>query len=120
MHQSREAHHPARPHHSPEGGHEPTSAELRQLLQVVADYTRVNAMKRGLRGGNLPGATVELTTRRPMAMLHAGLDLSRHRLDVCLLDMQAAPSRSPPRRRMPTGWVGWPARPLSTDSRYER
>jgi hypothetical protein len=36
-----------------------------------------------------PVATVELTTRRPMAMLHAGLDLSRHRLDVHLLDAQA-------------------------------
>src|SRR4029453_9056119 len=47
-------------------------------------------MKRGLRGGNLPGATVELTTGRPMAMLPAGLDLSRHRLDVCLLDMQGS------------------------------
>ena len=47
-------------------------------------------MKRGLLGGNLPVATVELTTRRPMAMLHAGLDLSRHRLDVCLLDMQGS------------------------------
>jgi hypothetical protein len=43
-------------------------------------------MKRGLLGGNLWVATVELTTRRPMAILHAGLDLSRHRLDVHLLD----------------------------------
>jgi hypothetical protein len=25
-----------------------------------------------------------------MAMLHAGLDLSRHRLDVCLLDAQGS------------------------------
>jgi transposase len=50
----------------------------------------LNAMKRGLLGGNLRVATVELTTRRPMAMLHAGLDLSRHRLDVCLLDEQGS------------------------------
>jgi hypothetical protein len=35
-------------------------------------------------------ATVELTTRRPMAMLPAGLDLSRHRLDVHLLDAQGS------------------------------
>ena len=71
----------------------PKSAEALSTwasLQVVADYTRLNAMKRGLRGGNLPGATVALTTRRPMAMLHAGLDLSRHRLDVCLLDAQGS------------------------------
>jgi hypothetical protein len=60
------------------------------LLQVVADYTRLNAMKRGLLGGNLRVATVELTTRRPMAMLQAGLDLSRHRLDVHLLDAQGS------------------------------
>jgi hypothetical protein len=33
---------------------------------------------------------------------------------------RAAPSRSPPRHRMPTGCVGWPARPPSTDSRDER
>jgi hypothetical protein len=38
---------------------------------------------------------------------------------VCLI-CRAAPSRSPPRHRMPTGCVGWPARPPSTDSRYER
>src|SRR4029450_6035101 len=38
---------------------------------------------------------------------------------VCLI-CRAAPSRSPPRRQMPTGWVGWPARPLSTGSRYGR
>jgi hypothetical protein len=81
----------ARPHHSPEGGQPPRyAAPLVLLLEVVADYKRLNAMKRGLRGGNLPGATVELTTRRPMAMLHAGLDLSRHRLDVCLLDAQGS------------------------------
>jgi hypothetical protein len=30
----------------------------------------------------------DLTRRRPVAMLHAGLDLSRRRLDVCLLDQQ--------------------------------
>jgi hypothetical protein len=51
---------------------------------VVAGYKRLNAMKMGLLGGNLPVASVELTTRKPMAMLHPRLDLSRHRLDVCL------------------------------------
>jgi hypothetical protein len=61
-----------------------------ELLQVVADYKRLNGMKRGLLGGNLRVATVELTTRRPMAMLHAGLDLSRHRLDVHVLDAQGS------------------------------
>src|SRR5215213_6134990 len=84
----------------PRGGHDAAPTRVYRLLQVVADYTRLNAMKRGLRGGNLPGTTVELTTRRPMAMLHAGLDLSRH--------------------RMPTGCAGLPGRPPLTGSRYGR
>jgi hypothetical protein len=69
---------------------EQTMQPTQAWLWLRADYPRLNAMKRGLRGGNLPGATVELTTRRPMAMLHAGLDLSRHRLEVCLLDGQGS------------------------------
>lgn len=35
-------------------------------------------------------------------MLYAGLDLSRKRLDFCLLDSEERPSRLVPRRRMPT------------------
>jgi hypothetical protein len=41
MHQSRQAHHPARPLHSPEGAMSRTAAGAQLLLQVVADYTRV-------------------------------------------------------------------------------
>ena len=39
----------------------------------------------------------------PFVMLHAGLDLSRRRLDVCLLDEPASSSSRPRRRRTPTG-----------------
>ena len=38
-------------------------------------------MKEGLLGG-----TLSVSSRRPTLMLHAGLDLSRRRLDVCLVD----------------------------------
>jgi transposase len=38
---------------------------------------------------------------------------------VCLI-ARAAPSRSPPHHRMPTGCAGWSARPLSTVRRCER
>jgi hypothetical protein len=43
MGQSREAHHPARPLHSPEGGMSRT-CWVQPLLQEVADYTRVSAV----------------------------------------------------------------------------
>ena len=40
---------------------------------------------------------------------------------TCVCSMpRAARSRSPPRRRMPTGCAGWPARPPPTGSRYGR
>jgi hypothetical protein len=42
-------------------------------------------MKEGLPGGTLRVSTEE-RARRPVSMLHAGLDLSRKRLDVCLID----------------------------------
>jgi hypothetical protein len=42
-------------------------------------------MKEGLLGGTL-NASSRSELRRPTLMLHAGLDLSRRRLDVCLLD----------------------------------
>jgi hypothetical protein len=45
MHQSHEAHHTARPLHSPEG---PTL----RLLQVVADYKRLNAVQAAGRAGD--------------------------------------------------------------------
>ena len=44
-------------------------------------------------------------------MLHAGLDLSRHRLDVHLLDAQGSTIQVTPRRQMPTGSADWSARP---------
>src|SRR3954451_9212917 len=45
-----------------------------------------NAMKEGLpRGGRLRRVTTRASRRRPVDMLHAGLDLSRRRLDYCLL-----------------------------------
>src|SRR4051812_21544047 len=43
-------------------------------------------MKEGLpRGGRLRRVTTRASRRRPVDMLHAGLDLSRRRLDYCLL-----------------------------------
>src|SRR4051812_30161982 len=42
-------------------------------------------MKVGLPGGTL-GVSSRASTRRPVRMLYAGLDLSPRRLDVCLLD----------------------------------
>src|ERR1700736_2073017 len=44
-----------------------------------------NAMKVGLLGDTLHSVHREASSRRPVIMLHAGLDLSRNRLDVCLL-----------------------------------
>src|ERR687897_1324135 len=45
MDQAREAHHPAWPLHSPEGGHDCLT------LQVIADYTRLNAVHAAGRAG---------------------------------------------------------------------
>src|SRR4051794_21513964 len=42
-------------------------------------------MKEGLPGGTLRVSSRERVRRRPVFMLHAGLDLSRKRLDVCLV-----------------------------------
>jgi hypothetical protein len=42
-------------------------------------------MKEGLLGGTLHSVHREASSRRPVHMLHAGLDLSRNRIDVCLL-----------------------------------
>src|SRR5215211_2390151 len=44
--------------------------------------------------GGLPGGTLQrvyqgASSRRPVVMLHAGVDLSRNRLDVCLLSEHA-------------------------------
>jgi hypothetical protein len=44
-----------------------------------------NAMKEGLLGDTLHSVHRGASSRRPVIMLHAGLDLSRNRLDVCLL-----------------------------------
>src|SRR5260370_42309882 len=45
-----------------------------------------NAMKKGLPTGRLRFVQWELLRGGPSPMLHAGLDLSRKRLDFCLLD----------------------------------
>src|SRR3954454_12724609 len=42
-------------------------------------------MKEGPSGETLPASIPGATKGGPLIMLHAGLDLSRHRLDVCLL-----------------------------------
>src|ERR1039457_2282076 len=47
-----------------------------------------NAMKEGLLGDTLHSVHRGASSRRPVIMLHAGLDLSRNRLDVCLLSDQ--------------------------------
>jgi hypothetical protein len=55
MHQSREAHLAAWPHHSPEGGHNPYRGSVPLLLQVVADCQRLNAvLSGGLAGHTAP------------------------------------------------------------------
>src|SRR3954447_18639737 len=43
-------------------------------------------MKEGLPGDTLRRVDRGASSRRPVLMLHAGLDLSRRRLDICLLD----------------------------------
>jgi transposase len=48
-------------------------------------------MKRGLPGGNLRVVTIGITPRRPVAILYAGLDLSRHRVDVHLMNEAGEP-----------------------------
>src|SRR6266540_2465835 len=52
---------------------------------------RLNAMKRGLPGGNLWIVTIGASQGGPVAMLYAGLDLSRHRLDVHLMNQAGEP-----------------------------
>src|SRR6266540_1606144 len=52
---------------------------------------RLNAMKRGLPGGNLRIVTIGAPQGGPVAMLYAGLDLSRHRLDVHLMNQAGEP-----------------------------
>jgi hypothetical protein len=47
-------------------------------------------------------------------MLHAGLDLSRKKLDVCLLSEQAEIVEELPQRPMPTACVAWRAASSST------
>jgi hypothetical protein len=51
-------------------------------------------------------AAVELTIRRPTAMLHARLNLSRKRLDVCLLNEQGGIVQVPQTRRDADGLRG--------------
>ena len=46
-------------------------------------------MKEGLPGGTLQRVYRGASSRRPVFMLHAGLDLSRNRLDLCLLSEHA-------------------------------
>jgi hypothetical protein len=58
-------------------------------------------MKEGLLGGKLRFVTENRPRGGPITMLHAGLDLSRKRLDVCLLsehrDEKRRPNTSSPR-----------------------
>ena len=56
-----------------------------------------NAMKKGLPRSML--RVLERDEVRPHAMLYAGLDLSRKRLDFHLLDGEGGRSRLAPRRR---------------------
>ena len=51
----------------------------------AAAVTALNVVKEGLLGGTLQRVIRRATMRRPAHMLHAGLDLSRKRLDYCLL-----------------------------------
>ena len=53
-------------------------------------------------------------------MLHAGLDLSRHRLDVCLLDAQGSTVQVTAAPPDADGLRGLPGRPPLTGSRYGR
>jgi transposase len=53
-------------------------------------------------------AAVELTIRRPTAMLPARLNLSRKRLDVCLLNEQGGTVQVPRHGATRTGYAGWP------------
>src|SRR5688500_12454048 len=63
---------------------------VRQRLRglIPARGLRWNAMKEGPLGATLHSVHRGASSRRPVFMLHAGLDLSRKRLDVCLLSDQ--------------------------------
>jgi hypothetical protein len=54
---------------------------------------RLNVMKRGLPGGNLRLSPRERPPGGPVAMLYAGLDRSRQRLDVHLMNQHGEPVR---------------------------
>jgi hypothetical protein len=83
-------------------------------------WIQAECHEEGLLGGNLRVATVELTTRRPMAMLHAGLDLSRHRLEVHLLDQHGGTVQVTTAPPDADGCAGLPGGSPSTASRYGR
>src|SRR6266536_5812555 len=51
---------------------------------------KLNVMKRGLPGGTLHVSSVEASRKEAPRMLYAGLDLSRKRLDVHLLEESGA------------------------------
>jgi hypothetical protein len=55
---------------------------------LAANLLLWTAMKEGLLGDTLDGVHRGASSRRPVFMLHAGLDLGRDRLDVCLLSGQ--------------------------------
>ncbi len=50
-------------------------------------------------------------------MLHVGLDLSRTRLDVHVMDEAGAPLAVTTAVRMPAGWPRWPTGWVSSVSR---
>src|SRR4249920_1998236 len=73
----------------------PCSSSRKSMYQPGGAASRLsvtvalNVMKGGLLGATLRRATEGASGRRPThMMLHAGLDLSRKRLDYCLLDEQ--------------------------------
>src|SRR3954447_20337595 len=65
-------------------------------------------MKEGLPGDTLRRVDRGASSRRPVLMLHAGLDLSRRRLDICLLDERGrlvAETAAPPDADGLHGWA---------------
>src|SRR5947208_8485403 len=61
---------------------------MRASLRSGSPCPLWNAMKEGLLGDTLHSVHRGASSRRPVIMLHAGLDLSRNRLDICLLSDQ--------------------------------
>jgi hypothetical protein len=53
-------------------------------------------------------------------MLYAGLDLSRHRVDVHLMNEAGEPVLVTVARRTLTGSAAWPAKPRGSVSRWPR